>query len=154
MVRMEYMDGVSTLEVVWTTRQGGDGRTERPYLDFVIDGVALSSQVSGDFITPFGWLDASEHEASIDRLLGKSPPDMRNGRTALYICPECGDLACGAVTLLVARENGVIVWKNFGFENTYEDVLHTAGLENIGPFAFDATQYHELFERLRRLLNS
>jgi hypothetical protein len=145
---------ISTLDVVWTTRQGGGGRTERRFLDFVIDGVTLSSQLNTDYISPFGCLDAGEQEVSIDRLLGKSPPDMAHDRTALYICPECGDLGCGAVTLLVQREDGVIIWKDFGMQYNYEDVIHTEGFENIGPFTFDITQYSELFEHLRELSKS
>jgi hypothetical protein len=144
----------STLDVVWTTRSGGGGRRERRYLDFVIDGVTLSSRLNADFISPFGWLDADEQEASIDRLLRKSPPDMPQARTTLYVCPECGDIGCGAVTLSVQRGDGIIIWKNFGVQNNYEDVVHTDGLEDIGPFTFDGRQYHELFERVRRLIRS
>ena len=142
---------ISTLDVVWTTRASGIGRTPRRFLDFVIDGVPLSSRLNVDFISPFGWSDADEEEASIDRLLGKSAPDLPNGRTTLYICPECGDLGCGAVTLVVQTEADVIIWKDFGFENNYEDVVHTDGFQDIGPFTFDANQYRELFDRIREL---
>ena len=148
------MDDIATLDVVWTTRQGGGGRTERRYLDFVIDGVALSSQLNADFISPFGWLNAGDQEASIDLLLRKSPPDLPDGRTTLYICPECADLGCGAVTLLVERAANRIIWKEFGIQNNYDERVHTEGFENIGPFAFDGRQYHELFERIRQLLKS
>ena len=140
---------ISTLDVVWTTRSGGIDRLQRRYLDFVIDGVALSSRFNVDFISPLGWSDADEEEASIDRLLGKSPPNMPNARTTLYVCPECGDLGCGAVTLLVQSEADVIIWKDFGFENNYEDAVHTEGFQDIGPFTFDANQYREVFERIR-----
>ena len=146
------MNEVATLDVVWTMRQGGGGRTERRYLDFVIDGVTLSSQIDADFISPFGWLKVGDEEASIDLLLRKSPPDLPEGRTSLYICPECADLGCGAVTLLVERDTNRIIWKDFGIQNNYEDVVHTEGFENVGPFAFDGRQYHELFERIRQLL--
>lgn len=144
---------ISTLDVVWTAREGGLGRTKRRFLDFVIDGVPLSSRFNVDFITPFGWLDTDEQQACIDRLLGKSAPDMPNGRTALYICPECGDLGCGAVTVLVQRNYDVIIWKHFGFENDYEDVVHTEGFQNIGPYTFDANEYNNLFEHVRLMIN-
>ena len=142
------------MDIVWTTRPRELGRTERRYLDFVIDGVPLKSLFNVDFISPFGWFDADEQEASISRLLGKSPPDMPNGRTTLYICPECGELGCGAVTVLVQREAGVAIWKDFGFENDYENVVHTDGFQDIGPFTFDAIQYNELFERIKTLSHS
>jgi len=46
---------LSSLDVTWATRVGGGGRTERRYLDFVIDGVALCSRFNADFISPLGW---------------------------------------------------------------------------------------------------
>lgn len=137
---------------MWTTRSSGLGRTQRRYLDFVIDGVPLSSLLTVDFISPFGWLDAREQEATIDRLLGKSPPDMPGGRNTLYVCPECADIGCGAVTLLIERGPDHIIWKDFGFENNYDDVGHTADFQDIGPFTFDLRPYHELFERLLLLI--
>lgn len=146
------MTPTSTLDIVWTTRSGGSGRTERRFLDFVIDGMPLWSRINADFISPFGWLGADEQETSIRRLLRKTPPDMHDGRTTLYICPECGDLGCGAVTLLVQREMDVIVWKDFGVQNNYEDVVHTDGFHDIGPFSFNEGQYYELFERVRRTI--
>ena len=139
---------MSSLDLVWTTRVGGGGRTERRYLDFVIDGAPLSSLIDADFISPFGWLDEATRKADIDRLLGKSPPDMAHGRTSLYICPECGDLGCGAVTVLIERGDHVVTWKNFGIQNNYEDVVHTERLANIGPFTFDSSQYDELLRKL------
>lgn len=142
---------ISTLDVVWTTRSGGGGRTERRYLDFVIDGVPLSSLLDADFISPFGWFDADEQEPIIARLIGEKPPNLAHSRTSLYICPECGDLGCGAITLSIERGPGVIIWKNFGFQNSYDDDVHTVGFEDIGPFTFDGRHYHELFERLRVL---
>ena len=142
---------MSRLEVVWTDRAGGSGRTQRRYLDFVIDGVPLSSRLSVDFISPFGWLTPRDHEAAIDRLLGNSPPDMPNGRNTLYICPECADIGCGAVTLIVESGPDHIIWKDFGFENNYENVVHTAGFEDIGPFTFDVRQYRELFGRILQM---
>ena len=117
----------------------------------MIDGATLSSLLDVDFISPFGWFDADAQEASIDRLLRKNPPDMPHARTTLYICPECGDLECGAVTLLVQREAGSIIWKDFGIQNNYDDAVHAEGFHNIGPFTFEGRQYHELFERIRRI---
>jgi hypothetical protein len=141
---------VSTLDLVWTTRAGGGGRTERRFLDFVIDGAALSSLFDADFISPFGWFDADEQKASIERLLRNSPPDMAHGRTTLYICPECGEPDCGAVTILVEPGDHVVTWKDFGIQNNYEHVVHAEGLENLGPFTFDGRRYHEVFQRLLR----
>jgi len=141
---------LSSLDVIWTTRPGG-GRTERRYLDFVIDGVALSSCFDADFISPFGWLAVPDQVATIDRLCRQKAPDLAHGRTSLYICPECGDLGCGAVSVLVRGGPGVVVWSDFGIQNNYEDVVHREGFEGIGPFTFDGLLYHKLFVRLRSM---
>jgi hypothetical protein len=145
---------MSSLDVVWTTRSGGGGHTERRYLDFAIDGVALSSRFDADFISPLGWFVVQEQVATIDRLLRRKPPDLAHGRTSLYICPECGDLGCGAVTVLVEGGPGVVVWSDFGIQNNYEDVVHREGFEGIGPFTFDGALYHGLFARLRSAMAS
>jgi hypothetical protein len=145
---------VSSLDVIWTTRSGRGGRTERRYLDFVIDGLALSSRFDADFISPLGWLAVQEQVATIDRLLRRKPPDLAHGRTSLYICPECGDLGCGAVTAVVGGGTGVVVWSDFGIQNNYEDVVHREGFEAIGPFTFDGMLYHRLFARLQPMMAS
>ncbi len=145
---------VSSLDVAWATRVGGGGRTERRYLDFVIDGVALCSRFDADFIPPLGWFAVEEQLATIERLRRKMPPVLAHNRTVLCICPECGDLGCGAISLLVEGRAGEIEWKDFGIQNDFEDVIHRQGFEGVGPFTFDGAQYHALFSRVRSLIEN
>jgi hypothetical protein len=58
---------------------------------------------------------------AVDRLLLTSEADFPNERRSLFVCAECGDLGCGAVTLSVTRVGGKVVWSDFGYENTYEE---------------------------------
>jgi hypothetical protein len=143
---------VSTLDVAWTTRSGGGGRKERRFLEFVIDGVPLSTRIDADFISPFGWFSIDAQRAAIDRLQRRKPPDLAHGRTSLYICPECGDLGCGAVSAMIAGGSGVVIWKDFGVQNNDEGAIHTEGFEGVGPFTFNGSLYHGLFKRPRRTL--
>lgn len=145
---------VSSLEVTWATRVGGGGRTERRYLDFVIDGVSLCSRFHADFIPPLGWFMVEAQLATIERLRRKMPPELAHERTALCICPECGDLGCGAISLSVGGGAGVIKWQDFGIQNNYEDVIQRQGFEEVGPFTFDGAKYHLLFARVRSLITS
>ena len=145
---------VSSLDVTWATRVGGGGRTERRYLDFVIDGASLCSRFDADFIPPLGWFTVEAQVATIERLCRKMPPDLARNRTTLCICPECGDLGCGAISLSVEGGAGVIEWKDFGIQNNYEDVIHRQGFEGVGPFTFDGAKYHSLFARVRSLIAS
>jgi hypothetical protein len=145
---------VSSLDVTWATRVGGGGRTERRYLDFVIDGVSLCSRFDADFIPPLGWFTAEAQLATIERLRRKMPPDLAHNRTTLCICPECGGLGCGAISLSVEGGAGVIEWKDFGIQNNYEDVIYRQGFEGVGPFTFDGVKYHSLFASVRSLIAS
>ncbi len=145
---------VSTLDVTWATRVGGGGRTERRYLDFVIDGVSLGSRFNADFIPPLGWFTVEAQLATIERLRRKAPPDLGHHRTSLCICPECGDIGCGAISLSVEGGAGVVEWKDFGVQNSYEDMVHRQGFEEVGPYTFDGAQYHALFARVLSLITS
>ena len=145
---------MSSLDVTWATRAGGGGRTERRYLDFVIDGVALCSRFNADFIPPLGWFTVVEQLATIERLRCRMPPNLPHHRTALCICPECGAIGCGAISLSVEGGAGVVEWKDFGIQNNHEDVIHRQGFEGVGPYTFDGAQYHALFARLRSLVTS
>jgi hypothetical protein len=140
---------LSSLDVIWATRVGEGGRTERRYLDFVIDGVTLCSRFSADFIPALGWLALEEQLATIERLTRKIPPNLAYNRTSLCICPECSDLGCGVISVSVEGGAGVVEWKDFGIQNNYEDLVHRQGFEGIGPFTFDGARYHALFTRVR-----
>jgi len=140
---------ISTLDLAWVTRAGGGGRTERRYRDFLVDGASLTSRIKADFISPFGWFDLSAQAAFLDGLLRKQPPQCAGGRTILCVCPECGDLGCGAVTVTVQGGPGVVIWRDFGIQNNYEDGVYTAGFEDIGPFTFDGLTYYRVLESLR-----
>src|ERR1044071_8719053 len=120
----------SNLELHWRIRPGGDGRTERRYLDFVVDGESLYDQLPvGDQVTPLGcWPPDSERE-HIQQLLSAS------GRVPLYVCAECGDLGCGAITALVEWTSDGFVWSDFAFENNYDaSITDAASYRAVGPF--------------------
>jgi hypothetical protein len=133
----------SSLELHWSVRPGGDGRTERRYLDFVVDGISLYDRLrAGDRVTALGcWLRDSERE-HIEQLLSGS------GRVPLYVCAECGDLGCGAVTVQVERTPEGFVWRDFALENNYDDTMKDAApYRTVGPFLFNKTEYWQLLNK-------
>ena len=134
------MTEVSDLKLEWKRREGGGGRPQRDFLDFVVDGQPLSELV-GDYISCLGWVDAEENTKAARRLLLKEPADLPNDRRTLYICPECGDIGCGALSVVVERVGNKIIWRDFGFENNYENIIQRTGFEGIGPFTFDDRSY-------------
>lgn len=135
------------LELIPRTRPGGDGRTEQSFLDFVIDGVSLFDVLTDsghDVISPLGW--GLDQEQIRKRLLLDSRPLIDRRREPIMVCPECGDLGCGAVTAEITAEGGVVTWRNFGWETNYDDDgPDTSEYRDLGPFQFDAMAIGRLF---------
>ena len=131
---------VSELRLEWRRREGGGGRTQRDFLDFIVDGRPLSESV-GDQVSCLGWLVPEENARAARRLLLEEPADLPNNRRTLYVCGECGDIGCGVVSVVVERDGDKVVWRDFGYENDYEGVVHTRDFEGVGPFTFDRAAY-------------
>lgn len=142
----------SILEIAWKQRAGGGGATARRYLDFIVDGQSMFEMISGDLIGRLGWGTNEIDKESVNILLLKKPPDLPNGRCPLYVCPECGDIGCGAITIKIEKTAEHFVWKEFGYENNYDDrILLLEEHKHIGPFFFDKDQYWQV---LNDYLNS
>src|SRR4051812_35677270 len=114
----------SKLRLEKKRREGGNGKTQRDYLDFVIDDKPLFEEIRGDLISCLGWFIPEQNIKAIERLLLKEPADFVNNRRSLYVCPECGDLGCGAVSIVIEQIGDKIVWRDFGYQNNYEDEVN------------------------------
>jgi len=68
------------------------------------------------------------------------PSELPTGRCPIFICPECGDFGCGAVTAVIERDQTGYRWRDFVLESDYED-HPVAEYNDVGPFSFDATDY-------------
>ena len=93
---------------------------ESHFLDFVIDGHPLSVRTKSAvrLVTPLNrpWL--SSVPDAIDELTGRrASPGLDAGRVALLVCPECGDLSCGAVTASLDIDAGFVIWADFLWED-------------------------------------
>ena len=137
---------LSTLELQRRVRVGQIGRTERGFLDFVIDGQSLWDSLGTDMVSCLGWLPEPFNRAAIDRLLLRAPADFPNDRRSLYICPECADLGCGAVSVVIERDMENIVWRDFGYENNYDPDVIREGFEDYPTIRFDASRYLEIIQ--------
>jgi len=135
---------MNSLQLKWKRREGGGGKTQRDYLDFVIDDVSLSEKF-GDNISCFGWTVPSENEKAVRRLLLEEPADFPNNRRSLYVCAECGDLGCGAVSLIIEKIGDQITWRDFAYQNNYLDDL-IKEYQDLGPFVFDKTDYEKVLK--------
>ena len=132
-------------------------RAERRFLEFLVDGSHL-----GVFLGPhLGLADTTTEYVpvlatnwpsgvavdDVRRLIGAMPSPGLNGRTALYVCAECGDVSCGGVTVNVRIEGDEVAWYDFGYQNDYEPFdAAEAVFSEVGPFRFDRTAYTALLE--------
>lgn len=126
------------------TGSGGAACTERTSADFLIDGQSLlemlveraggHSDVMGCFVSGY----AKECELMSTMLL--DIPSEGGKRVLLYICPECGDVACGAYSVLVRRVLESCRWESFAYQTGESDLTI---VEALGPFVFDASMYKD-----------
>jgi hypothetical protein len=120
------------------------------YLDFVVDGQSLYELIGSCFDTVSClalWSSAEERMKVLKRLLLREEADFLNNRIALYVCGECGGLDCGAVSLVIEEQEQTMVWREFGYENGWEEGVEF--FEEIGPFMFSKQQYQETLEQAR-----
>lgn len=137
----------------------GAYKTARTYLDFVVDGSSLGKLTGSKKQDLVSFLATGFTEVEVDkafrRLLLDQPADLPGNRRSIYVCGECGDVGCGAVTVEILDTDNGIVWRNFGYENNWENKINFSGLEQIGPFTFQKNQYRETLlgalEKLREL---
>lgn len=129
-------------------------------LDFVIDGARLSEQLRHlevpepdiyglqgfDFVSVADLVWPEPAVSSLRQLAGaeQRSPDwpLAPGRLPLYVCPMCGDLGCGALTVEVVREVESVIWRDFRIE---DGLSHEGGIDlsSFGPISVSAAQYAE-----------
>ena len=139
---------MKTLTFEKTKRQVGSNQTPRDYYDFIISGQSLKKILDlekADFISPFGWgtnKEYDKHILNVFRLKEKS--ELSSGRIMLYVCPECGDIDCGAVTAKINDYGDRIIWSEFAFETENNGITET--FDQIQAIEFDRASYFSAFQ--------
>jgi len=77
--------------------------------------------------------------ATLAALLGTKDPDTEDGRVLVYVCPECGDIGCGAYALRIERAADTVRWFDFAYVNGYEEPVPVS----LSPLEFDAKEYEQ-----------
>ncbi|MGY6128302.1 hypothetical protein ACW9YV_23430 (plasmid) [Paraburkholderia strydomiana] len=127
-----------------TNSLGGATCIERTSADFLVDHRSLLEllvQRAGghsDFMGCFVNGYAEECQRALTRLLGTPSQSGFQKRVLLYICPECGDVGCGAYSAVVRRDAKSYFWDSFAYQTSERDLNV---LELLGPFVFEASQY-------------
>jgi hypothetical protein len=146
---------VLTLEQGIRKGEGSQDRahkTERKYFDFVVSGKSIGTLVDAkryDMIGAFGWAKNKEYELErINEFLGQQKPELESGRSCFYVCAECGDFWCGAITAKIEFSDTEVTWKDFAYEHPNLEPAFRP-LEEIGSFTFDKTEYVRVFDALK-----
>lgn len=111
------------IQLLLSERRSDGPRTVRKYFDFVVDGrsvLACVGWAGADLVTPLGWGESELQKRAVAELLRKVSPPLPSGRTLIYVCPECGDIGCGAIAVRICRTGNRITWSDFASENGYE----------------------------------
>jgi hypothetical protein len=123
---------------------GGTFKSERHFLDFIVNGQSLWEALGKrhDMVSILcAEYSTDETAKSIGRLLLREKAALPNDRRSLFVCSECGDLGCGSITVAIDKQGETITWNTFGYENTYEDKIWLEDYCSIGPFTFNGALY-------------
>jgi hypothetical protein len=68
------------------------------------------------------------------------------------VCGECGNLGCGAVSTVIESSGDTMTWRDFGYENTYEPLVHLERFVDFGPLTFNVAAYRDTLTHALKLL--
>ncbi|WP_217142330.1 oxidoreductase [Streptomyces sp. AC627_RSS907] len=138
----------ATFGLAPATRAGGvlpdgDYRVHRDFVDFVVDGRPLLFRLADlDAVSPLASdVPPAIFTEQVRSLLLETEAPLPGGRYVIYGCPECEDLACGAVTAVIRRDGEDFVWRDFAWQTGEHADLALNGYHGIGPFRFPGAEY-------------
>ncbi|MFE2040639.1 oxidoreductase [Streptomyces sp. NPDC059477] len=134
----------------------GGYQIHRDFVDFIVDGRPLLFQLSDlDAVSPLASdVPPAIFTAQVRGLLLEADAPLPGDRHVIYGCPECEDLACGAVTAVIERhdeeggDGGDYVWRDFAWQTGPVADLELNGYHGIGPFRFRGEEYRAALHSL------
>jgi hypothetical protein len=128
----------------------GDYQIHRDFVDFIVDGRPLLFQLSDlDAVSPLASdVPPAIFTEQVRSLLLEAEAPLPGGRYVIYGCPECADLACGAVTAVIERDGEDFIWREFAWQTDEHADLELNGYHGIGPFRFRGDRYREALAAL------
>src|SRR5262245_20626369 len=127
--------------------------SERFTVDFLVNGQSLYELLSAhrlDLVGRFSQGDRAWNEESANIFLTKRSADLENDRIMRYVCPECGDIGYGAITVTIIKSDNSYTWTEFGYENNYDSqMMDLDSYRAIGPFRLQFDEYCEVIEKAK-----
>jgi len=152
------MDLLAVVEATTaTTLLNGDTAqaNEHAFLDWTVNGQLLRSMLgwekppSDTTCMVTGW-DLAAGLAWLESLRSAGAGEFPDGRAAVLVCQECGDLECGALSVDVSRDATTVRWSHFGWQVPRELGFHPLDVPLILEFA--ANDYDGLLTSLAQRL--
>ncbi|KWX74234.1 hypothetical protein SAMN05216191_10489 [Paenibacillus jilunlii] len=116
------------------------GNKNTIFADIIIDGNSLYQKLKKyDLVPALGWGSEEHQRLMIEYFLLKSPFELMYHRYPILVCPWCGDLECGYISVSIGKESDIVEWSNFqvtGSNNKLE----------IGPYYFKWDNYKYAIE--------
>lgn len=146
------MSPFNRLELHRQTRPGellpsGARKTERHFLDFVVDGISLWQPALAEMNDCISclWLPSPDPTA-VGRLLGDLPPDLPQDRCAVYGCSECNDPGCGVISVRLEVQRDRVIWHDFCHQYSYmpNEVWPLDAFAPLQPLVFELSAYRAL----------
>lgn len=130
-------------------------RSRRSFAEFVVDGEALAGRL-GDAIERMDlvpvlvrdWVAGFPAE-DYQRLVGGASSMPQGGRAALYVCPECGDIGCGAITAVIEHGAETVIWRDFAYQVAFDRLDPGDLLADLDPIVFERAAYLEALAGVR-----
>ncbi|MGM0885242.1 MAG: oxidoreductase [Bacillota bacterium] len=140
------MTNINFLEARLASRYAEDGSKEDKitvFADIIIDSMSLYQRLKKyDLVPAFGWGNEEHQQLITDYFLFRYPFELKYHRYPILICPQCGDLECGYISVAIDKESesDIVEWSNFYLE-------HNNQLLDIGPFHFKWDNYRSAIEK-------
>ena len=125
----------------------------RNIFDIIIDGESLTDKlIDGKFDTlpVFGFYDKAEYELpTIQEFLKEKNSELESKRILLFICRECGDIGCGAITVDIEKAENSYKWNSFAWENGDNEII-TSDFIDFNSLEFTKSEYEVELNNLRK----
>ena len=123
----------------------------RSFYDVIVDGKSLFDQfvdAHSDLALSIGFYhDSNLNTQIVNEFLKSQKSKLESGRTLLFVCRECGDFGCGAITVEIERKDNSFVWKNFAHESDSFELIESDFI-NFPSIEFDKTEYETKLNNL------
>ena len=145
---------MESLQFKTSIRPATNNKHKVHYLDYVISGKFLGDSLNIkklDKVSPFGDTVHKNYQIQLlDALTLNKKSELKSGRTVLYVCPECGDIECGAVTISIEENADNIIWKEFGLESNLDGIMEE--FQQLELIEFEKKSYLKAFQELKENL--